>query len=149
MFIVIMTYFFLLFLIFPGYKIHLWVFSNCLRSPKTFSNIFIEKNSHVRGPVQFKHVLFKGQLWASLVAQWLRIHLPMQGTWVWSLVQEDPTCHGATGPLRHNCWACALGPASHHYWAHVPQLLKPMSLEPVLCNKRSHCSERPVHHNKE
>ena len=39
---------------------------------------------------------------ASLVAQWLRIRLPMQGTWVRALVQEDPTCHGATKPVRHN-----------------------------------------------
>ena len=38
----------------------------------------------------------------SLVAQWLRIHLPMQGTWLRSLVQEDPTCRGATKPVRHN-----------------------------------------------
>ena len=28
----------------------------------------------------------------SLVAQWLRIRLPMQRTQVRSLVQEDPTC---------------------------------------------------------
>ena len=27
----------------------------------------------------------------SLVAQWLRIHLPMQGTRIQSLVWEDPT----------------------------------------------------------
>ena len=33
--------------------------------------------------------------------------------------------------------------------AHVPQLLKPASLEPVLCNKRSHCDEKPMHHNEE
>ena len=33
---------------------------------------------------------------ASLVAQWLRIRLPMQGTRVRALVQEDPTCRGAT-----------------------------------------------------
>ncbi|KAJ8794285.1 hypothetical protein J1605_003242 [Eschrichtius robustus] len=39
---------------------------------------------------------------ASLVAQWLRIHLPMQGTWVRDLVREDPTCHGATKPVCHN-----------------------------------------------
>ena len=39
---------------------------------------------------------------ASLVAQWLRICLPMQGTWVRALVWEDPTCHGATGPVSHN-----------------------------------------------
>ena len=32
----------------------------------------------------------------SLAAQWLRICLPMQGTRVWSLVQEDPTYCGAT-----------------------------------------------------
>ena len=39
---------------------------------------------------------------ASLVAQRLRIRLPMQGTWVRALVREDPTCHGATKPVRHN-----------------------------------------------
>ena len=54
---------------------------------------------------------FKGaDLWhlklgsgASLVAQWLRICLPMQGTRVRALVWEDPTCHGATRPVSHNC----------------------------------------------
>ena len=40
---------------------------------------------------------------ASLVAQWLGVHLPVQGTWVRSLVQEDPTCCGATGPVHRNC----------------------------------------------
>ena len=39
---------------------------------------------------------------ASLVAQWLRIRLPMQGTWVQALVPEYPTCHGAAGPVSHN-----------------------------------------------
>ena len=39
---------------------------------------------------------------ASLVAQWLRICLPMQGTRVRALVREDPTCRGATKPGRHN-----------------------------------------------
>ena len=33
------------------------------------------------------------------------------------LVQEDPTCHGATKPVRHNCWACALEPTCHNYWS--------------------------------
>ena len=37
-----------------------------------------------------------------LVAQWLRIHLPMQGTWVRALVREDPTYHGATKPVSYN-----------------------------------------------
>ena len=38
---------------------------------------------------------------ASLVAQWLRIRLPVQGTWVRALAREDPTCCGATKPVRH------------------------------------------------
>ena len=68
---------------------------------------------------------------ASLVAQWLRIHLPMHGTWVRALAWEDPTCHRATKPMHHNYWATtqlsprALEPVSHNYWACVPQLLKP------------------------
>ena len=39
---------------------------------------------------------------ASLVAQWLRICLPMQETRVRALVWEDPTCHGANGPVSHS-----------------------------------------------
>ena len=39
---------------------------------------------------------------ASLVAQWLRVCLLMQGTRVRALVWEDPTCHGAAGPVSHN-----------------------------------------------
>ena len=42
------------------------------------------------------------QLGTSLVTQWLRIRLPMQGTQVQALVREDPTCHGATKPVRNN-----------------------------------------------
>ena len=76
----------------------------------------------------------------SLVAQWLRIRLPMQGTRVRSLVREDPTCRGAAKPMCNNYWACALEPVSHNCWAHVPQLLKPARLEPMLHNKRSHCT---------
>ena len=47
-------------------------------------------------------VLNKYLLRISLVAQWLRILLPMQGTRVQALVQEDLTCRGATKPVRHN-----------------------------------------------
>ena len=54
-------------------------------------------------------------LWTSLVVQWLRICRPMQGTEVRALVQEDPTCHGATKPVHHNYRACALELASHNY----------------------------------
>ena len=37
-----------------------------------------------------------------VVAQWIRIHLLVQGTQVQSLVQEDPTCRGATKLMCHN-----------------------------------------------
>ena len=91
----------------------------------------------------------KSPLEISLVAQWLRIRLPMQGTQVRALVQEDSTCRGATKPVCHNYWACALEPASHNYWARVPQLLKPARLKPMICNKRSHRNEKLAHCNEE
>ena len=91
----------------------------------------------------------KERLGTSLVMQWLRIHLPMQGTQVRALVWEDPTCCGATKPMHHSYWACALEPESHNYWTRVPQLLKPTHLEPMLLNKRSHRNEKPTHCNKE
>ena len=66
----------------------------------------------------------------------------MQGTRVQALVQEDPTCRGATKPVHHNYWACALEPVSHNYWsphttttedrmprAHAPQQEKPPQWE--------------------
>ena len=66
--------------------------------------------------------------WATLAVQWLRICLEMKGTLVRSLVWEDLTCLEATKPVCHN------------YWAHVT--------EPVLCNKRSHRSEKPILRNQ-
>ena len=71
-------------------------------------------------------LLKEGNLRASLVAQWWKIYPPMQETWVWSLIWEDLTCHGATKYLHHNYWACALDHGSHNYWsphpgAHAPQ----------------------------
>ena len=99
----------------------------------------------------------------SLVAPWLKIRLPIQGTRVWSLVREDLTCCGATKPVHHNYWSLhtlepahcnywsphSLGPACHNYWTRMLQLLKPVCLEPVLHNKRSHLSEKPTHRNEE
>ena len=54
----------------------------------------------------------------------------MQGTQVQSLVQENSACYRVAKP-----------PA--------PQLLKPVCLEPVLRNKRSHCDGKPMHCNDE
>ena len=42
------------------------------------------------------------EYWASLVAQWLGVRLPMQGTGVRALVWEDPTRCGAMKPVHHN-----------------------------------------------
>ena len=55
----------------------------------------------------------------SLLAQRIRICLPVQGTWVQSLVQEDSTCRRATQPTRRNYCAhapraCALRKRSPH-----------------------------------
>ena len=69
------------------------------------------------------------------VVQWLRVCILMQGTWVWTLVPEDSTCPRATKLVCHNCWARVL------------QLLKPVCSEPLLPNKRGHCSEKPMHCN--
>ena len=60
----------------------------------------------------------------SLVAGWIRIQLSMQGIRVQSLVQEDPTCHGAAKPIYLNYWACTPEPESLNRWAQVLQLLK-------------------------
>ena len=73
----------------------------------------------------------------SLVAQWLRICLPMQGTRVWTLVREDPTCYRATKPMSCNYWACTLEPKKHNYWARVPQLLKPACPEPCYATRKA------------
>ena len=58
----------------------------------------------------------------SLLDQWLKICPPMQGTQVWCLVLEDPTCSGAA---------------------------KPVHLESVIHTERSHRSEQPAHHSGE
>ena len=63
------------------------------------------------------------------------ITLPTKIHIVQSLVQEDSTCHRATKPVHHN------------YRAHLLQLLKPACLESMLCNKRSHHNEKPMHSN--
>ena len=58
----------------------------------------------------------------SLVTQWIRICLPMQRTRLWSQGQKIPH---ATGQLS----SCI------------------RTIEPVLCNKRNHSNEKPLHCN--
>ena len=49
---------------------------------------------------QFLKIVYQ---WASQMAQWLGVRLPTQGPRVHALVQEDPTCRGAAGPVSHGC----------------------------------------------
>ena len=60
----------------------------------------------------------------SLVVQWSRIHLPMQGTQVWSLVLE----------LRSHM------PLGNYAW--MPQLLSTSTSEPMHHNKEPECHNR-------
>ena len=39
-----------------------------------------------------------------------RTHAQVREIWVQSLTQEDPTCCGATGRVRHHSWACGPQP---------------------------------------
>ena len=90
----------------------------------------------------------------SLVAQWLRIHLPMQGTRVRALVQEDPTCHRATKPVCHNYWS----PHTTTTEACMPragalQQEKPLQWEACALQRRvapaRHNLRKPTHSNKD
>ena len=66
-------------------------------------------------PYSLRHNSIEIRPGTSPVTQWLRIHLPMQGTRVCYLVWEDPTCCGATKPVHHHYWAYVLEPTSHTY----------------------------------
>ena len=41
-----------------------------------------------------------------------------------------------TKPMGPNCWACALEPLNHNYWALMMQLPKPGTLQPTFCNQK-------------
>ena len=63
----------------------------------------------------------KGLLATFLMVWWLRIHLPQQGMWVWSLVRNyDPMCHRATKPTHHNHWGCSPQLESLHAPTKIP-----------------------------
>ena len=81
---------------------------NLIKTLPTKRNLFFPDCSEM---VQSKKIArineknIKSNWGPSLLVQCLRIHLPMQATWVQSLAQEDPTCHGATKPMHHRYWS--------------------------------------------
>ena len=84
-------------------------------------------------PIYFlegKIIEYKNLKRASLVAQWLRICLPMQGTRVRSLVREDPTCHGATKPCATAIEPVLWSPRATTTEAHVPRARAPQQEKP-------------------
>ena len=82
---------------------------------------------------------------AFLVVQWLRIHLPMQRTWVPSLVRKDFMCCGVTKLMGHNYGALESVPCSREATAmrslcmatREQPLLTVTSQEPVQGHKGS------------
>ena len=71
--------------------------------------------------LEFSNKLLRG---TSLVTQWWRIRLPIQGTWVPSLVWEDPRCQRVAKPVCQSYRAHTLEAMSHSDWVHEQQLLK-------------------------
>ena len=74
-----------------------------------------------------------------------------------AVVENPPANAGDTGSgpgpggshMPRSSWARAPQLLSLRCRAHVPQLLKPVRLEPVPCTKRSHRNEKPMHSNED
>ena len=82
------------------------------------SNAFL--NFKQSGPHGQRHFIHSGgikeEIGTSLVVQWIKICLPVQGTWVQSLVREDPTGHGTTKPTHHSYpWTTTTEPTCFNY----------------------------------
>lgn len=76
---------------------------------------------------------------ASLVARGLGLCLPMPGVWVWSVIQEDPTCHEVAEPVDLN----HRGPRTRSLCSATGSLVrgyeKPVAAarrSPPVCNQR-------------
>ena len=62
-----------------------------------------ESSRRASGIVEGLLSFFRKSQWrTSLEVMWIGICLPMQGTWVQSLVQKDTTCRRATKSMSHN-----------------------------------------------
>ena len=89
----------------------------------------------------------KPVLGTSLAVQCWGIYLPMQGTWVPSLVREDSSHFSGTRHLDHNYWAAtpeACTPPSAAREAAAARSLHTTRVAPARCNKR-----KPTHSNED
>ena len=118
----------------------LWKFLHELQQPKASPWTF--HGSVVRNRLSSKLIWVRdtkspwgNQVWVSerigwetsLMVQWLRICLAVQGTWVQSLVRE----------LRSHMLP-QLSPCAPNYWAHMLWSPCAPTGESVRCNKRAH-----------
>ena len=104
------------------------------------NKVEIRAQGRKRNNVKFQ--LLNKNWWTSLVAQWLRICLTMQGTQVQALAWEDPTCRGATKP----CVPQLLSLRATTTEACEPQLLSPSATTTEACAPRAHApqQEKPL-----
>ena len=88
----------------------------------------LKVRSHTRGAGRAKHTRPRARLPAlhsrrRCGRSGQRTHAPVREIRVQSLSQEDPTCCGATGRVRHHYWACGPQPGVRNQQAQVRPLL--------------------------
>ena len=100
------------------------------KKKKKWPGDFLSRSSHTHTHAHLFTSLspWKYSSWTSLVVQCLRSFLSVQGTWVQVLVREDSTCCRSSKPVHCKYWS-------------------PSTLDPMMCNKRSHYNEKPMHHS--
>ena len=92
----------------------------------------------------------KSRIGTSLVVQWLRIHLPTQGTQVQSLIWEGPTCTTACEScvlqwLRSHLRACASQQEKLPQWeASTSQQRVSSQLQKACAATNPHCSQKRI-----
>ena len=107
----------------------LWLFSN------SFFNILR----------LLRHLCFK-KTWLDFLGGTVDGNLPANA-WTQSLVHSNSTCCRATKARVPQILTLCSRARESQLLSLSGTLLKPACLEPVLCNKRSHHNEKPMHHN--